>query len=103
MLGEHRIPASWAQTRPLAQVTTRAIETVTGELSPTSPLLEDDGNYYETYAFEGTAGKTLTIDFTSDDFDAYLQLQSPMGELLAPWTWEPPAPSSWAINSPIGL
>jgi CHAT domain-containing protein len=67
----------------VAQQSTRTPQTVTGNLSTNSPRLESDGSYYETQTFEGTAGETLTIELTSDDFDAYLILQSPTGEAIA--------------------
>ncbi|MBD2115165.1 MULTISPECIES: tetratricopeptide repeat protein [Cyanophyceae] len=75
--------ASRAQPVPIAQVTERTPQTITGELSPTSPVVEDDGSYYEVHPFEGTAGEALTIDLISDDFNAYLILVSPTGERIA--------------------
>lgn len=39
--------ASLAQPVPIAQATSRTPQIITGELSPTSPVLEDDGSYYE--------------------------------------------------------
>ena len=75
--------ASLAQPVPIAQATSRTPQTITGELSPTSPMVEDDGRYYEAHTFEGSAGEALTIDLISDDFDAYLILVSPTGERIA--------------------
>jgi tetratricopeptide (TPR) repeat protein len=76
-------PASLAQPTPIAQAISRSPETITGELTANSPVLEDDGSYYEPHTFEGTAGETLTFDLTSDDFDAFLILQNPSGESIA--------------------
>ena len=76
-------PASLAQPALIAQLTSRSPRSITGALSPTSPVLEADGSYYELHTFEGTADETLTIDLISDDFDAYLILQSPTGEAIA--------------------
>ena len=75
--------ASLAQPVPIAQATSRTPQIITGELSPTSPMVEDDGRYYEAHTFEGSAGEALTIDLISDDFDAYLILVSPTGERIA--------------------
>ena len=42
-----------------------------------------DGSYYATHTFEGTAGETIAIELSSDDFDAYLILLDPDGKKLA--------------------
>jgi tetratricopeptide (TPR) repeat protein/CHAT domain-containing protein len=76
-IGQGRMPGAIAQT------TTRNPETFTGRLSTNSPVLEEDGTYYETHTFSGTAGETLTFDLVSDEFDAYLILVSPAGEWVA--------------------
>jgi hypothetical protein len=47
--------------------------TATGELS-TADCRLDDGSYLDLVQFSGTAGQTVTIDLTSDAFDAYLYL-----------------------------
>jgi len=46
-------------------------------------VLEDDGSYYATHSFEGTAGETLAIELSSDDFDAYLMVRNSQGETIA--------------------
>jgi CHAT domain-containing protein len=66
----------------VAQQSARTPQTVTGRLDQTSDQL-DDGTYYETHTFSGTAGETLTFDLVSDEFDAYLILESPTGEWIA--------------------
>ena len=63
--------------------TGRTPQTVTGRLDQNSAVLEDSGRYYETHTFEGKAGEPLTIELTSDDFDAYLILLSPTEEIIA--------------------
>jgi tetratricopeptide (TPR) repeat protein len=67
----------------MAQEVTRTPQTLTGALTPDSPVWEEDGSYYEPHTFAGTAGEAITIELTSDDFDAYLILQDPAGEVFA--------------------
>ena len=74
---------SLAQPMLIAQSTSRSPESVTGALTPTSPVLEDNGSYYAPHTFDGRADEILTIDLISDEFDAYLILQSPTGEMIA--------------------
>jgi hypothetical protein len=38
-----------------------------------------DGEYYDTFTFEGQPGQIVTIDLRSRDFDTYLVLESPDG------------------------
>ena len=42
-----------------------------------------DGEYYDSYEFEGRPGQSVTLDLRSDDFDTYLILRQPNGETLA--------------------
>ncbi|PCI73832.1 MAG: hypothetical protein COB20_15775 [SAR86 cluster bacterium] len=42
-----------------------------------------DGEYYDSYDFEGRPGQSVTLDLRSDDFDTYLILRQPNGEALA--------------------
>ena len=65
------------------QATSRTPQTLTGRLDQNSAVLEDDGSYYATHTFEGTAGENLAISLSSDDFDAYLILLGPSGERIA--------------------
>jgi tetratricopeptide (TPR) repeat protein len=71
-----------AQPSAIAQVMERSPETVTGELTEDLPTFED-GTYYESHNFEGSAGEIITIDLMSEDFDTYLLLRSPSGEVIA--------------------
>ena len=56
--------------------------TTEGTLDENSAVLEEDGSYYRAYTFEGQTGQTVAIELVSNDFDAYLLLQSPDGTLL---------------------
>ncbi|MCS6960139.1 MAG: trypsin-like peptidase domain-containing protein [Pseudanabaenaceae cyanobacterium SKYGB_i_bin29] len=51
-------------------------------LTSTDPKLPD-GSYYKLYDFVGKAGKTVVIEMSSRDLDAYLVLLDPRGEQLA--------------------
>lgn len=51
---------------------------VTGALRPSDPQFRD-GSHYRRYDFTARAGETLTVDLTSDDFDAYLILADRFG------------------------
>ncbi len=64
------------------QATARTPQTVTGRLDQASNQL-DDGSYFATHTFEGTAGEALTIELTSEDFDTYLILVGPDEAKLA--------------------
>ncbi|MEM9447004.1 MAG: tetratricopeptide repeat protein [Cyanobacteria bacterium P01_E01_bin.6] len=65
------------------QASERTPQTITGQLDQSSPVLEDDGSYYATHTFAGIAGESITINLTSNDFDTYLLLQSPTGDVIA--------------------
>ena len=53
------------------QASSRAPQTITGRLDQNSDVLEDRWHAtIETHTFEGNAGEALTIELTSDDFDA---------------------------------
>jgi len=41
-----------------------------------------DGEYYDSYDFEGRPGQALSLDLSSLDFDTYLILRQPNGEAL---------------------
>ena len=53
-----------------------------GELSAASGQLED-GSYYNVHSFEGEAGEVITIELSSEAFDAYVILQGPTGSRVA--------------------
>jgi serine protease Do len=54
-----------------------------GVLGPGAFVLPEDGSYYREHYFRGTAGQTVTISMQSSDFDTYLLVFDPNGQLLA--------------------
>jgi len=54
-----------------------------GVLEPGDEVLESDNSLYDIYDFDGASGQTITIDLESSEFDTYLAIISPSGELLA--------------------
>ncbi len=56
-------------------------ESASGNLE-TEDVLNDDGMYEDTYAFQGSAGDTLRLSLTSQEFDTYLRLITPGGESI---------------------
>ncbi|MBI3823532.1 MAG: PPC domain-containing protein [Planctomycetes bacterium] len=54
---------------------------VAGELNDKSPVTRD--HYYSVLTVKFEAGKTYRIDHRSDDFDAFLFLEDPLGNVLA--------------------
>ncbi|MDB4949086.1 MAG: peptidase [Gemmatimonadetes bacterium] len=54
-----------------AQASIRAGQTVSGELTQASPLMEDS-SHYQLYTYHGRAGEHLSIIMKSTVFDAYL-------------------------------
>ena len=61
--------------QPAASTATQG-SSIDGKLDSSSETLKD-GNYTNAHTFAGKAGETLTIDLTSQDFDAYLILLDP--------------------------
>lgn len=43
----------------------------------------DEGGYSDAWEFEGRAGQHVLVEMTSRDFDAYLELYDPRGNLIA--------------------
>ncbi len=54
-----------------------------GRLQPGSQQHPDDGSWMEEHAVAGRAGQLLIASMTSSDFDAFLQLLNPEGEVMA--------------------
>ncbi len=54
-----------------------------GALSQNSSVLPSDGSLYEEHFFEGQAGQSVTITMESNEFDTYLMLVDPNGEVIA--------------------
>jgi hypothetical protein len=42
----------------------------------------ETGEYQDTYVFDGTVGQSVTIDLTSNDFDTYVALMTPSGDVI---------------------
>lgn len=64
---------------------TRPLDSINQQIS--GVLLDEDsafsdGEYFDTYEFEGRPGQVVTLDLRSDDFDTYLVLRQPNGEQL---------------------
>ncbi len=53
-----------------------------GELRSGDAVLTEDNSLYDEYTFEGQAGQAVTITLESPDFDTYLILVSPDGQVL---------------------
>lgn len=69
-------------TASSAEPQARLLMQVEGVLNQSSPTLQD-GSFYGEYAFEGTAGQSITIALNSSDFDPYLILVGPDNQVLA--------------------
>ncbi len=50
---------------------------------PNAQVLQVDGSYYREHTFRGMSGQAVTIAMESSDFDTYLILLGPNGELIA--------------------
>lgn len=53
-----------------------------GALTASSPVLAQDGSRYEEFVFDGNAGERVLIVLQSWEFDPYLFLLGPDGEVL---------------------
>jgi serine protease Do len=53
-----------------------------GQLEGTDPMLPDN-SHVDVYELQATAGQTLTVTLTSEQFDTYLFLADAEGEILA--------------------
>lgn len=54
-----------------------------GVLGPNSAVLQQDGSLYNEHQFEGTTGQRVVISMESDEFDTYLVLFDPDGQLVS--------------------
>ncbi len=68
---------------PPSSPTSQEILRREGVLGQDSAVLPGDGSLYNEYDFEGRAGQSVTIDLESDDFDTYLILLGPDGQVVA--------------------
>ena len=53
-----------------------------GALGDNSQILDRDGSRYEEYAFDGRAGQQVRIALSSNEFDPFLVLLGPNGEVI---------------------
>lgn len=42
-----------------------------------------DGSFFDEHTFTGQIGQQISIQLTSDEFDTYLALRSPSGEIIS--------------------
>jgi hypothetical protein len=56
-------------------------DSVDGMLDAEDPMRTVDDSYYEAYVLEASAGTDVVIRLESDDFDPYLVLVAPSGEI----------------------
>lgn len=54
-----------------------------GDLVPGDQQHPEDGSWMDTFSIEGKAGRSLLISLSSYDFDAFLQLVDPDGQVIA--------------------
>ena len=71
----------WAVAFGLALALPAAAQEFEGRLGEGSPVLATDGTYYRMHEFEARDGEELVIDLMSSDFDAFLFVHSPTGEI----------------------
>ncbi|NEQ47486.1 MAG: tetratricopeptide repeat protein [Leptolyngbya sp. SIOISBB] len=91
------VRAASALPQQLAQITPT---TITGQLDENSRASEN-GVYYNIHTFEGTAGDSLSIELTSEAFEAYVFLEGPDEELLAHDSSSGEGANSWiAVTLP---
>src|SRR2546427_520280 len=57
-------------------------QTVKGQLTAGDPLLRADSSYYQRWVLPLEAGRTVTVDLASDDFDSYLLVTHGRGQKL---------------------
>lgn len=72
-----------APSRSTATAPTSVLLREQGVLGRGSQVLAEDGSYYDEYSFEGQTGQTVTISLESNEFDPYLIVLTPDGQLLA--------------------
>lgn len=53
-----------------------------GVLEEGDNVLASDGSLYDEYIFEGEAGQSVSISLTSEEFDTYLAIITPQGQVL---------------------
>jgi hypothetical protein len=53
-----------------------------GVLEDGDNVLQSDGSLYDEYIFEGEEGQAVSISLTSEEFDTYLAIITPDGQVL---------------------
>lgn len=74
--------AEYQLVAQLASETSGLLLQKEGILDIGAPKFTFDGSPYHEYTFEGFAGQSVTITVESSDFDSYLAILNPSGELL---------------------
>lgn len=54
-----------------------------GVLEDGDTVIPSDNSLYDSYQWKGQKGDSLTITLESDDFDSYLAVQDPQGQIIA--------------------
>jgi serine protease Do len=54
-----------------------------GVLETTDAVLPSDNSLYDEYTFEGVEGQSVTIRLESEEFNPYVAILDPQGQLLA--------------------
>ena len=85
-IGQYTLTQNFASddngTSNLARLTQITPNSITGQLDENSETSEG-GQYFDLHYYEGTAGETITFELDSEDFDAYLLLLGPSGEVIS--------------------
>ncbi len=77
-----QVDASGGQPQQNRDVETLTVgRTTAGELEPGDQTL-GTGEYQDTYFFDGRAGESITVEMTSSDFDTYVGLMTPAGDVI---------------------
>ncbi|MEB3882161.1 DVUA0089 family protein [Lyngbya sp. CCY1209] len=80
--GTYQLRLRSADDDPRATEPRRLILQEEGVLESGDSVLPSDGSLYDEYTFEAEAGQSVTIDLESSDFDPYLALFGPDGQLV---------------------
>ncbi len=77
-----QVDASGGRPRQNRDVETLTVgRTTAGELESGDRTL-DTGEYQDTYVFDGRAGQSVSVEMTSSDFDTYVGLVTPAGDVI---------------------
>lgn len=81
-LGEYEVMVRILNVQPIAYSPLRFGRSVRGALTDSDGVRSDD-RYVDGFDFEGESGARIELSLTSDEFDPYLILLAPTGEVLA--------------------